>query len=91
MTHQLEATYEKDGILRLSHPLPLANRQQVQVTISESSSEQGKWAAVDLQTGEILLYARSVKQARDEGRAMGRGEPMIRWVSSEPELPSIGF
>ena len=90
MTHQLEATYEQEGVLRLAHPLPLANRQHVQVTVSDLSAPRGKWAAIDLKTGEILLHADSVKQARDQGRTLGNGEPLIRWISSEPELPSAG-
>jgi hypothetical protein len=88
MTHRMEATYEQDGMLRLAHPLPLANRQHVQVTVSDSPAQRGKWAAVDEETGEILLGADSVKQARDQGRALGRGEPLIRWISGESELPS---
>lgn len=91
MTHQLEATYEQDGVLRLAHPLPLANRQHVQVTVSDLPAPRGKWAAIDIKTGEILVYANSVKQARDEGRTRGHGEPLIRWISSEPELPSAGL
>lgn len=91
MTHELEATYEQDGVLRLAHPLPLANRQHVQVTVSDSRTPRGKWAAVDAETGEVLLYAVSVKQARDQGRTLGRAEPLIRWISSEPELPSAGL
>ena len=91
MIHQLEAMYENDGVLRLAHPLPLANRQLVHVTVSDSPAVPGKWAAVDLKSGQILVYADSGKQARDEARALGRGEPMIRWISGEPELPSAGF
>ena len=92
MTHQLEATYEQDGVLRLAHPLPLANRQLVQVTVSDLPSlPRGQRAAIDVKTGQILLYANSVKQARDEGRNRGHGEPLIRWISSEPELPSAGL
>ena len=91
MTHQLEATYEQDGVLRLAHPLPLANRQHVQVTVSDLPVARGKWAAIDVKTGDVLLYANSVKQARDQGRTLRRGEPLIRWISSEPELPSAGL
>jgi hypothetical protein len=91
MTHQVEATYDQDGVLRLSHPLPLANRQQVQVTVSDSEAPRGKWAAVDMENDEILLYADTVKQARDQARTLGRGEPLIRWISSEPALPSAGL
>lgn len=91
MTHQLDATYEQDGVLRLAHPLPLADQQHVQVTVTDSQVRRGKWAALDMKTREILLYAESVKEARDQGRTMGRGEPLIRWISSEPELPSAGL
>ena len=87
MTHQLKATYEQEGVLRLVHPLPLANWQHVQVTVSDLPEPRGQWAAIDVKTGEILLYAASVKQARDQGRTGGHGEPLIRWISSEPELP----
>ena len=90
MTHQLEATYEQEGVLRLAHLLPLANRQHVQVTVSDLSAPRGKWAAIDLKTGEILTYY-SVKQARDQGRTRGHGEPLIRWISSDLELPSSGL
>lgn len=91
MTHQLAATYEQDGVLRLAHPLPLSDQQHVQVTVTDSQPPQGKWAAIDIKTGEILLYADSVKEARDQGRTLGRGEPLISWISSEPELPSAGL
>ena len=91
MTHQVKAIYEQDGVLRLAHPLPLANRQHVNVTVSDSLAPRGKWAAVDEETDEILVYADSVKQARDQGRALERGEPLIRWISDEPELPSLGL
>ena len=91
MTHQLEATYEQEGVLRLAHLLPLANRQHVQVTVSDLSAPRGKWAAIDLKTGEILTYADSAKQARDQGRTRGHGEPLIRWISSDLELPSSGL
>ena len=69
----------------------LANRQHVNVTVSDSLAPRGKWAAVDEETDEILVYADSVKQARDQGRALERGEPLIRWISDEPELPSLGL
>ena len=89
MIHQLEAKYEQEGVLRLAHPLPLANQQPVQVTVEVVPA--GRWAAVDLESGEVLLFAESVAAARDQGRALGRGEPLIRWVSDEPELPSAGL
>ena len=37
MTHTLEATYE-NGLLRLSHPLPLVANQKVRVTIETESA-----------------------------------------------------
>ena len=89
MIHQLEATYEQEGVLRLAHPLPLANQQPVQVSVEVVPG--GRWAAVDLASGDVLLYAETVGEARDRGRALGRGEPLIRWVGDEPELPSAGL
>jgi hypothetical protein len=93
MTHELNATYEQGGVLRLSHPLPLADHQHVQVIVSDNQQPtgSGRWAAIDLRTGEILLYADTVKKARDQGRALDRGEPLIHWVSGDSELPSAGL
>jgi predicted DNA-binding antitoxin AbrB/MazE fold protein len=64
MTITVEAVYE-NGVLKLEHPLPLAEQEKVRVTVQQSPSLAERTAGMIGWTGDAETLERILKEAED--------------------------